>query len=213
MNERTKTKELSILESESQHYKSEGRIIFASIILAHLAVGYIFTGMAAYVHNHIVVVIYDALAFIILSILPLTQRYEDMHALDGISHISLLVNALSFMSLGLLGGIAISIQYFRKVYIPGRCKPIYLENIIRTLSFVALGIFLQWIIFAYDLEASDQKFNNSSILITWKLLPVMSISGVFFLTALIPMTIAIILKVKLGIVYLRSKGGHIECDR
>lgn len=190
--------ELSILAVEAENYKYEGRRIFVCAILVHLMLGYALTLLIVYIYGRAGMAALDLEFPSQLSIFPLRQRYEDMRAFDGISHISLLVNIISSLFCGLLGGLAVAAQYMRKVYLPGKYVMIRMQNIARILFYIVSAVFFFWICFVFNYEISARVGAGRAIIFTWPFLPVLSIANLFFVLAGTPVIFALVLKWKVG---------------
>ncbi len=190
--------ELSILAVEAENYKDQGRIIIVIALLVHLMLGYALTLLTVFICVRAGVAASDLEFPSQLSIFPLRQRYEDMRAFDGVSHISLLVNFFSSSLCGLLGGLAIAAQYVRKVYLPGKYVVIRVQNVVRSLFFVVAGVFLFWLVFVFDYRFSTRVYVASAFFYTWPIFPVISIANLLIFAALPPVVIALFLKWKVG---------------
>lgn len=190
--------ELSILAVEAENYKSQGRIIVVITLLVHLMLGYALTLLIVFICVRSGMAASDLEFPSQLSIFPLRQRYEDMRAFDRVSHISLLVNVFSSSLCGLLGGLAIAAQYVRKVYLPGKYVVIRVQNVVRSLFYVVIGVVIFWIVFVFDYHFSTRVYVASAFFFTWPILPVMSIGNLIIFAALPPLLIALFLKWKVG---------------
>ena len=198
MNVEDSKKDLSILAVESDNYKSQGRVIIVAALLVHLMSGYALTFLTVLICVRAGVAASDLEFPSQLSIFPLRQRYEDMRAFDGVSHISLLVNFFSSSLCGLVGGLAIAAQYVRKVYLPGKYAVIRVQNVVRSLFFVVAGVFLFWLVFVFDYQFSARVHVASAFFYTWPIFPVISIANLLIFAALPPVVIALFLKWKVG---------------
>ena len=190
--------ELSILAVEAENYKSQGRMIIVVCLLVHLLLGYALTILIVFICVRAGMATSDLEFPSQLSILPLRQRYEDMRAFDGVSHISLLVNVFSSSLCGLLGGLAIVAQYVRKVYLPGKYAVIRVQNVVRSLFFVVAWVFLFWLVFVFDYRFSTRVYVSKAFLFTWPIFPFMSIANLIVFAAAPTVIVALFLKWKVG---------------
>lgn len=190
--------ELSILAVEAENYKYEGRMLFAIALLVHLTLGYGLTLLIGSIYERADVAVSGFEFPSHPSIFPLIKRYEDLRTFDGVSHISLLVNVFSSFLCGLLCGLAVTAQYMRKVYVPGKYVVIGVRNIVRTLFFVVMGIFFFWVYFVFDYRISARDEAGKMVIITWTLLPFFSIANLLFVSAGIPILFVLVLKWKVG---------------
>lgn len=190
--------ELSILAVEAENYKSQGRMIIVVCLLVHLLLGYALTILIVFICVRAGMAASDLEFPSQLSILPLRQRYEDMRAFDGVSHISLLVNVFSSSLCGLLGGLAVVAQYVRKVYLPGKYAVIRVQNVVRSLCFVVAGVFLFWLVFVFDYRFSTRVYVSKAFLCTWPIFPVMSIANLIVFAAVPTVVVALFLKWRVG---------------